>query len=207
MLLSSIIASAVQTDWSQATITSPGFIKNKPTLGTASASATGDFDASGAASTAQAAAIQRANHTGTQSADTITDGSTNKAYTATEKTKLTNIRNLGFKLTAVNLNSVSDNAITGLPAKWRPIKLSAFEASTTPGALAVVGLYTAVTGGGTNLISAMTLTGLSAASKITDATLISITDYRTETTVYLRNTVANGSAATASFILFIEDLT
>lgn len=30
----------------------------------------------------------RANHTGTQSADTITDGTTNKAYTATEKTKL-----------------------------------------------------------------------------------------------------------------------
>lgn len=33
----------------------------------------------------------RANHTGTQSADTITDGSTNKAYTATEKTKLAGI--------------------------------------------------------------------------------------------------------------------
>lgn len=30
----------------------------------------------------------RLNHTGTQSADTITDGTTNKAYTATEKTKL-----------------------------------------------------------------------------------------------------------------------
>lgn len=33
----------------------------------------------------------RANHTGTQSADTITDGSTNKAYSATEKTKLAGI--------------------------------------------------------------------------------------------------------------------
>ena len=30
----------------------------------------------------------RANHTGTQSADTLTDGSTNKAYTGTEQTKL-----------------------------------------------------------------------------------------------------------------------
>lgn len=30
----------------------------------------------------------RANHTGTQSADTITDGTTNKAFTATEQTKL-----------------------------------------------------------------------------------------------------------------------
>lgn len=33
----------------------------------------------------------RANHTGTQSADTIIDGTTNKAYTATEKTKLSGI--------------------------------------------------------------------------------------------------------------------
>lgn len=40
------------------------------------------------ANAAQAYAVQRANHTGTQSADTIVDGTTNKAYTATEKTKL-----------------------------------------------------------------------------------------------------------------------
>lgn len=33
----------------------------------------------------------RANHTGTQSADTVIDGTTNKAYTATEKTKLSGI--------------------------------------------------------------------------------------------------------------------
>lgn len=39
----------------------------------------------------QAAAVQRSNHTGTQTADTITDGTTNKAYTATEKTKLAGI--------------------------------------------------------------------------------------------------------------------
>lgn len=32
----------------------------------------------------------RANHTGTQSADTITDGTINKVYTATEKTRLAN---------------------------------------------------------------------------------------------------------------------
>lgn len=38
-----------------------------------------------------AADRNRANHTGTQSADTLTDGTTNKAYTATEKTKLAGI--------------------------------------------------------------------------------------------------------------------
>lgn len=35
--------------------------------------------------------LARANHTGTQSADTVVDGTTNKAYTATEKTKLAGI--------------------------------------------------------------------------------------------------------------------
>ena len=45
-------------------------------------------DEIGAASTADRA---RANHTGTQSADTVVDGTTNKAYTATEKTKLAGI--------------------------------------------------------------------------------------------------------------------
>lgn len=48
-------------------------------------------DATTKANAAQAAAIQRANHTGTQSADTLTDGTTNKAFLATERTKLTGI--------------------------------------------------------------------------------------------------------------------
>lgn len=57
-------------------------------LGSAASHSATDFDAAGAATAAQAAAVQRANHTGTQSADTITDGSTNKAYSAADKTKL-----------------------------------------------------------------------------------------------------------------------
>jgi hypothetical protein len=35
--------------------------------------------------------LARGNHTGTQSADTLTDGTTNKAFLATERTKLTGI--------------------------------------------------------------------------------------------------------------------
>lgn len=38
-----------------------------------------------------ALAVQRANHTGTQSSDTLTDGTTNKAFLATERTKLSGI--------------------------------------------------------------------------------------------------------------------
>lgn len=47
--------------------------------------------ASATANQTDAYLLARANHTGTQSADTITDGTTNKAFTATEKTKLAGI--------------------------------------------------------------------------------------------------------------------
>lgn len=43
------------------------------------------------ARTAAAAALDRTNHTGTQSADTLTDGTTNKAFLAAERTKLAGI--------------------------------------------------------------------------------------------------------------------
>lgn len=48
-------------------------LDNLPTLGSAAAADVGDFDAAGAASAAQAYAVQRANHTGTQTASTISD--------------------------------------------------------------------------------------------------------------------------------------
>lgn len=43
------------------------------------------------ANSSDATLLARANHTGTQSADTLTDGATNKAFTATEKTKLAGV--------------------------------------------------------------------------------------------------------------------
>lgn len=57
----------------------------------AAAIAAAASDATTKANAAQAAAVQRANHTGTQSADTLTDGTTNKAFLATERTKLAGI--------------------------------------------------------------------------------------------------------------------
>jgi hypothetical protein len=51
----------------------------------------GSYDAAGAADAARAFAIQRVNHTGTQTADTVTDGTTNKAFLATERTKLAGV--------------------------------------------------------------------------------------------------------------------
>lgn len=43
------------------------------------------------ANSSDATLLARTNHTGTQSADTLTDGTTNKAFLATERTKLTGI--------------------------------------------------------------------------------------------------------------------
>lgn len=53
-----------------------GDLSGLPTLGSAAAQATTAFDAAGAASAAQAAAVQRANHTGTQVMATISDAGT-----------------------------------------------------------------------------------------------------------------------------------
>ncbi len=87
-------------DAAQAAIATPGMVVGSVTWPDCSdaMSATAStvvnataYDAAGAASAAQAAAVQRANHTGTQSADTLTDGATNKAFLATERTKLTGI--------------------------------------------------------------------------------------------------------------------
>jgi hypothetical protein len=51
----------------------------------------GTYDVAGAADAARAFSVQRVNHTGTQTADTVTDGTTNKAFLATERTKLAGV--------------------------------------------------------------------------------------------------------------------
>lgn len=87
-VMTSAPASAVNADWSASSgpseiLNKPTFaavatsgsyndLSNRPTLGTAAFVNTGAFDAAGAASAAQAYAIQRSNHTGTQSVATIT---------------------------------------------------------------------------------------------------------------------------------------
>ena len=61
---------------------------------------------------AEAAALARANHTGTQSADTLTDGTTNKAFLATERTKLAGLTALGEGINFVTASTTADNAVT-----------------------------------------------------------------------------------------------
>lgn len=69
------------------------------------------------ANSSDATLLARANHTGTQSADTITDGTTNKAFTATEKTKLAGIAASADVTAAGNVGS----AIHGATAKATPV--------------------------------------------------------------------------------------
>jgi hypothetical protein len=69
------------------------------------------------ANSADATLLARANHTGTQSADTVIDGTTNKAFTATERTKLAGIEAAADVTDAVNVGT----SIDGAAAKVTPV--------------------------------------------------------------------------------------
>lgn len=110
-------------------------------------------------------------------------------------------------LLSVNINSTGDNIISGLPAKWKPISLIVTDASTSLALLATVAdLRTSSGGGGSSLISGLVFTGLTVASKLVDATLLAVTDYYTQSSIYFRITVGAGSAATVRVIFQFEDL-
>lgn len=74
------------------------------------------------ANSSDATLLNRANHTGTQSADTLTDGTTNKAFLATERTKLSGIAtgatandtDANLKNRANHTGSQAESTVTGL---------------------------------------------------------------------------------------------
>lgn len=112
-----------------------------------------------------------------------------------------------YKLTAITLNSALTDvgSFTGLPSKYRVISLTGYDASASL-TLATVDLRTATGGAGTAIISAGVLSGMTTATKFVDITLAVTADYQTVSTLTLRNVTAQGSAATASFMLSILDL-
>jgi hypothetical protein len=64
------------------------YVKTENNYSSADASKLSGIGSGATANSSDATLLARANHTGTQSADTITDGTTNKAFLATERTKL-----------------------------------------------------------------------------------------------------------------------
>lgn len=114
-----------------------------------------------------------------------------------------------FLVTGINVNAIADTEIRGLPAKYRVVKFTPFEASVNlTGSPLQVGVFTATGGGGTAIVPAATLVELTAPAKFKDMALAASTgtDYQTANPLYIRPTVVHGAAATISAILEIEQM-
>lgn len=83
--------------------------------------------------------LARANHTGTQDADTITDGTTNKAYTATEKTKLAGIA-AGAQVNRNISSQAAAEAGTDNDTDMTPVRVAQAIAALAAGANEPVGM-------------------------------------------------------------------
>ena len=103
------------------------------------------------ANLSDATLLARANHTGTQSADTLTDGTTNKAFLATERTKLSGIATgatanstdatllARANHTGTQAQSTVTNLVTDLAAK-APLASPTFTGTVSGVTKAMVGL-------------------------------------------------------------------
>lgn len=110
---------------------------------------------------------------------------------------------LGY-LKAINLNSAgSDNAITIPFSNYIIRKVTLINPSTSLGiSVATLGLFTSTSGGGTTVVTAATMVALTGATKYIDSTLALTTDSLTAGTLYARNVLAHGSAATVDMYIF-----
>lgn len=112
------------------------------------------------------------------------------------------------KITGANFNSTSDQPITVSAGKYIVTKFVVTNASTSL-TLAAGGIYTAASKGGTAVVAAAQVySALTVASKFLNLTLDGVlgTDVRTEGTLYLSLTLAQGSAATADVYLIGDRL-
>lgn len=114
------------------------------------------------ANSSDATLLNRANHTGTQSADTLTDGTTNKAFLATERTKLAGIAtgataNTGTVTSAsvTTANGISGSVATATTTPAITLTLGAI----TPSSVAASGTVTGSNLSGTNTGDQTSVTG------------------------------------------------
>ena len=107
-------------------------------------------------------------------------------------------------LRSANLNSTADQPITIISSRYIIRRIVITSASTTP-TITVGGFYTASSKSGTTIVPATQVyAALTMADAYIDATLGAIvaTSVRTETTLYLSLTIAQGGAATADVFIF-----
>lgn len=113
-----------------------------------------------------------------------------------------------YKITfpALNLNATADNAVVLPFSKWKLTRCDFHDSSTSLAiSIAVVGLFTAATGGGSNLVTSA-VTGLVVSTDCISQTLAFATKYQTAGMVYLRPTTLHGSAATCDVTIHVDDL-
>ena len=113
---------------------------------------------------------------------------------------------LGF-LKSANMNSTSDQAISINSAKYVIRRIIVCNASTSL-TLAVGGFYAAASKATAIVASTQVFTALTGSTKTLDTTLnaLALSDTRTETTLYLSLTTAQGGAATADVYIFGDNL-
>lgn len=116
----------------------------------------------------------RANHSGTQSADTLTDGTTNKAFLATERTKLSGIATAATaNATDAELRDRSTHTGTQLAATISDfstaVLLTAYSKATVDSNIATaIGTRAALTGATfSGAISATNLSGINSGDETT----------------------------------------
>lgn len=107
----------------------------------------------------------------------------------------------------IPLGSINEIAISNLPLKWRLVKATFHDPSTTLLlSAAIIGIFTASGGSGTNLITAPVVAGLTGLTNYVDSVLTTLVNYRTESNIYVRVTTPNVGAATVNVTLFFDIL-
>lgn len=106
--------------------------------------------------------------------------------------------------TGVNINAAGTDVSLAVRASLYIVRRVVItNPSTSLGiSLATLGVFTAASGGGTVVVTPALLTGLTAASKFADMSLALTANTLTASTLFLRNVIAHGSAATVDVYLF-----
>ena len=107
---------------------------------------------------------------------------------------------------SVNLNSVGDTLAQILVAGRVSVAYVLVTNASTSLSTAQIAVYTLPAAGGTAVLSATALTGATTAAKVVNTAATS-TDALTGLNLYIRNTTAQGAAATADVFIYGYDLT